>query len=647
MKDNPLEGNSPEKKNSLEQSNSMYYLTNLINDFPGSIYWKDKNGIYLGCSHLMLSLTGFCSSSDIIGKTDEQLWGKENAKIIRNNDKQVMELGYLLTCCETAIIQGEQRFFTSVKMPLKDNNNNIIGIIGNSIDVTDLETAKRKAEEDTQAALANLNTIVDCTPGNLYWKDREGNYLGGNAFMIKAVGLKSKKQLVGKSDYELFGIDKADALRKNDKEVMESGKTMNIEEVVTLPNGKQHFYLAAKMTLRDNQNNVIGIIGNSLDITKIKQMEKELQDAKNKAELANKAKSEFIANMSHDIRTPLTGIIGMTQEMFNVAEDMQPILEHASSDEKIGPQDKYLPLLRSIVDKVQEDSQLLIGATDELLELCNEILETMQLESGHCPEEVESFNLYDLIKHNISLLQPAACHRKLTLSFDIDKQIPTYFSGLRNYLDRTLLNLLSNALKFTEKGFVKIEVRLSDTPNSSYQPGDSLTLEISVEDSGMGIPKDKFETIFEHFSRLTPSYQGLYKGAGLGLYTVKRYIEAMNATIEVDSEVGKGTRFIVTLPLTVSDHSDREKEAPLPKRAKTQVAQSASAASKPKERTMDNLSAAVLVVEDNLLAAKTLQSFLTRLNCASDHAKNGEQALMMVQTNDYDLVLMDVGLGDG
>ena len=116
-------------------------------------------------------------------------------------------------------------------------------------------------------------------------------------------------------------------------------------------------------------------------------------------------------------------------------------------------------------------------------------------------------------------------------------------------------------MKFTEKGFVKIKVNLLSDSHSTYCPGEPLHLQIVVEDSGMGIPEDKFETIFEHFSRLTPAYQGIYKGAGLGLYTVKRYIEAMNATIKVESELGKGTRFIVTLPLTVSDHSDQGKRS--------------------------------------------------------------------------------------
>ncbi len=494
----------------------------------------------------------------------------------------------------------------------------------------------------------NFENLVRYAPGFFYWKDSKGVYQGCNDEFANLAGVESQMQVIGKTDFDLIWKDNAHSYFDIDQKVIKSKNAiLNHQERIPVSNNRVITAITNKVPLFDNENNVIGLLGITTDITEQKKTEAALKVAKEAAETANKAKSEFIANMSHDIRTPLTGIIGMTQEMFHAADDIRPLLEKASVDKSSIPQDNYFTLLKHIVETVQEDSQLLIGATDELLALCNEILETMRLESGHRPEEPESFNLQDLVKRNIALLRPTAVHRKLTLSYDFDKQIPTYFSGLRNYLDRSLLNLLSNALKFTEKGFVKVHVRLVNDTNLSYQTGDSLTLKISVEDSGMGIPKDKFESIFDHFSRLTPSYEGMYKGAGLGLYTVKRYIEAMNATIEVESEVGKGTSFIITLPLQVSDHSDREKEALyLTKPAKSQIMPSAKL-SKYNELAVETIAAIVLVVEDNSLAAKGLQSLLARLNCISDHAENGEQALEMVQRNNYDLVLMDVGLGDG
>ncbi|MBA2655474.1 MAG: response regulator [Tatlockia sp.] len=535
---------------------------------------------------------------------------------------------------------SKQKFIInwSISRYSKDAFNDFFLLIGK--DISELLSYKT-CLQDSRLYLKN---IIENLPQYVYWKDNNLVYQGCNNLVAQYLGLNSPLDIIGKTDSDFnWTKTRVNFLHKIDEIILQRGTTNVVEDAIPKEDGSLNIMLTSKAPLRNDDNEIIGIMGISFDITERKNMEKELHQAKVAAEAANQTKSEFIANMSHDIRTPLTGIIGMTQEMFNVADDIRPLLEQ--EDEKALSNDKYFTLLKHIVNTVQEDSQLLIGATDELLELCNEILETMRLESGQTPEEGESFNLEDLVKRNISLLQPTASHKKLTLSYEIDSQIPTYFSGLRNYLDRTLLNLISNALKFTEKGYVKVKVNLLNDNHSLYRQGDSLNLQIVVEDSGMGIPKDKFETIFEHFSRLTPSYEGIYKGAGLGLYTVKRYIEAMNATIEVDSEVGKGTRFIITLSLTVSDHSDREKEAPTPfKKAKFQVTQSKSIL---KSEHATHVAADVLVVEDDALAAKSLQSILRRLNCGSDHAENGEQALMMVEANDYDLVLMDVGLGKG
>jgi two-component system, OmpR family, aerobic respiration control sensor histidine kinase ArcB len=271
----------------------------------------------------------------------------------------------------------------------------------------------------------------------------------------------------------------------------------------------------------------------------------------------------------------------------------------------------------------------------------------MRLEAGKVTEKPESFDLRELVNHNIELMLSVAHHRQLELICEIDEHIPRYFTGLRNYLDRTLLNLLSNALKFTEKGFVKIKVQLPAEHSTVYHPGDNIELKITVQDTGIGIPEDKFGTIFEHFSRLTPSYQGLYKGAGLGLYIVDRYVKAMGAKIKVESEVGKGTSFIITsLPLTVSDHSDREKSSYRAPKAK--LVPISAKEDKAKEVIKADAIARILIVEDNLIAARSVQSTITRSfsHCACDRAENGKQAVKKAETNHYDFILMDIGLPD-
>ncbi len=501
--------------------------------------------------------------------------------------------------------------------------------------------------------------IIDCMPNNVYWLDRDCITQGCNKNVLDFIGLENLDEFVGityKQMGEVAGWHEGNAAiyQRDDMEVMATGiPKLNIEDPPLYDSeGNSIYYLSSRVPIYDdNHEEIIGVVGISVDITSRKKAEAELQTAKNVAESANKAKSEFIANMSHDIRTPLTGILGLIQEMINTADDTQTSLQQSLFNQNQAIKENYLFLLNQIVEKVQEDGQLLIGAADELLQLLNEILETMRLESGKIAEKPESFNFLDLVQHNIELMLPVARHKKLKLLSKIDESIPVYFSGLRHYLNRTLLNLLSNALKFTESGVVKVNVELLDKGTMTFNLGDKIKLKVSIEDSGIGIPEDKFETIFEHFSRLTPSYQGLYKGAGLGLYTVKRYIEAMKAEIKVESIIGKGTRFIITLPLTVSDHSDREK-APsfyVPKAYKIQASKS-EYPSKEKEKVKKvkkEAAASILIVEDNTLAARAVQSNLNHLNsCVSDIAATGMDAIKMVQEHDYDLVLMDIGLPD-
>ena len=271
-----------------------------------------------------------------------------------------------------------------------------------------------------------------------------------------------------------------------------------------------------------------------------------------------------------------------------------------------------------------------MSATNELLSLCNDILGVVQLESGQNKEISECFHLEHLLSHTTTLLQPVAHDKNLALSYQLDPEIPVFLSGERLKIDRILLNLSSNALKFTKTGYVKIIVRKCRTRTNKITKHDHahLPIEIIVEDSGMGIPKDKQEIIFECFSRLTRSHTGSYKGSGLGLYTVRQYVKQLGGSILVESDVDKGSRFIVTLPLQIG----HKRECP----------------SILKEETIDtDLSkVSALIVEDSEPAAIGLQQQLQNFDCKVDVAKDGRSALQLTQKNAYDIIFMDMGLPD-
>jgi two-component system, OmpR family, aerobic respiration control sensor histidine kinase ArcB len=581
-----------------------------------------------------------CNPSEVIGFSFDSLCSKTSVNCFSKQDWHHFLASKMIKAVPNPL---ESIRLTWLIERVKLNSINYTVMVTN-----DYETKNKQNE------IFQLETLIENMPCNVYWMDSDCRMAGCNQNVLSMLNM-THEQFKGKTYEELSNLCNwpeglAKKLKNDDLHVLKTGNPIFGIEDPPIPQASDTVlnFLTSRVPLSNNEGKVIGVAGISVDITALK-------EAREAAEAANKAKSEFIANMSHDLRLPLTGILGLTEGLIDVADNTLVSLQQAPSTHSREIVAKYQTLLKQLIDVVQEDGQLVLGSADELLQLLNEILETMRLESGKVSEKAESFDLRELVNHNIELMQAVASHRGLELISEIDEHIPRYFGGFRNYLDRTLLNLLSNGLKFTKKGFVKLKVELPAEHNKVYYPGDKVELKITVQDTGIGIPKDKFKTIFEHFSRLTPSYQGIYKGAGLGLYTVNRYIEAMEATIDVESEVGKGTSFIIKTPLTVSDHSDREKSfyrAPKPKTVPMMQPDTADKlrylAAKEDKTEEAVATIKILIVEDNPIAAKSVQGTITRSysHCVCDKVVNGKQAVKKAEENRYDFILMDIGLPD-
>lgn len=451
--------------------------------------------------------------------------------------------------------------------------------------------------------------LLEQLPSRIFWKDLNGVYLGCNRSFATSLGLASPQEIVGKTDYDLPTTkEQSDAFRLDDQEVMTSrNPKLNIEEEQTLPDGRTITLLTNKVPLFNRDNNLVGILGIYSDVTDRKKLEEDIRAAKERAEAASQAKSEFIANMSHDIRTPITGILGLAESFKS----------------------------RANTEEEKEESTLMIGAVKELLNLLNDILDTVRLEAGRYEDSTESFSIREIIGHNHSLLAPALKHKKLEFKTAINiPEDQEVFEGNKAYLDRAILNLISNAIKFTKTGYIKVTA--SFTPEQN--PHGHTQLFIAVEDSGPGIPKDKQSFIFEHFSRLTSSYDGVYKGSGLGLYTVKKYIESMGGKIEVESEEGKGSIFKLTVPVK---HVEKTKN-----KGKLFLNQKERATAVMKSDNKDrNNKPAILLVEDNRLAALAAKQVFERLNCNVSFATSGEEAIDKFQEmSTCDLIMMDIGL---
>lgn len=465
-------------------------------------------------------------------------------------------------------------------------------------------------DTDTQVYLEN---IIELLPYFIFWKDTQSVYLGCNQRFANLVGKKSPQEVIGKTDFDFpWGDGEAELYVQGDRVAMSGNPKVNIEEILVRPDGSQITMLVSKVPLRDKYGNCIGVLGTSTDISDRKRMEQELQIAKEKAEIM-KRKSEFLANMSHDIKTPLSGIIGLSE------------LVSVSSKEETTQQ---------FLKDVQA-----CGKT--LMDFFNHCLELSTLENADVTLIVEKFSLNDLVNEVVTLFKPAINHKGLALTVEYSQELPIHFFGSRAAIYRILQNLIGNAVKFTHQGSIHVSVGLM-APTSIEEK--NLTVNFEVSDTGIGIPIDKQKIIFEKLTRLTPSYQGVYEGNGIGLYLVEKFITALKGNITLESQEGVGSKFFVTLPLQAVDLPTFQNQ--------TIQASSTTDTSDINLQSNGNLSPEgqgiirILLVEDNEIAQKVAKGLLDKIGYQVDIADTGAQAIEIFQKTKYDLVYMDIGLPD-
>lgn len=284
--------------------------------------------------------------------------------------------------------------------------------------------------------------------------------------------------------------------------------------------------------------------------------------------------------------------------------------------------------------RIKEYADNLIASSHALLDLMDEVLDAIKVSSGEIPLLKKKFLLAEIFEHVTNLYVAKAAEKKLALSFTLNPDLPRFVIGDRVRIHRIILELVGNAVNFTDSGQITINACLAK------QERESLILQLTVADTGIGIPKEKQQDIYIQFKRLTPSYQGLYKGAGLGLYIVKQFIDELGGEIYVESEPNKGTIFTCLIPLRIP-LIDNDIGVDALETLKSTLAQKAY------ETNTHFSSSKVLVVEDNFIAQKVAKTLLSKMGCDTDVASNGLAALKLCSEHEYDLIFMDIGLGSG
>lgn len=362
-----------------------------------------------------------------------------------------------------------------------------------------------------------LGEILAIIPGNVYWKDIEGKYLGCNYTVAKILGLSSPSEIIGKTNYDLMDKELADAATEIDKQAFVNKDGISIEEHGIDEAGNPAIYLSTKIPIINKKKYVTGLVGSSVDITHRKKLEEELQAMKIKAEQANDAKTEFLRNMSHDLRTPFNSILNFC---------------------------KFLQKTEPNPERKQYLNYMGISA-QKLLDIINQIVEVIKLEGSQLPIQSEKFNLREILESIKLLMLPELHEEQLEFKILCADEVPAQLIGDPIRVHRIILNLVSNAIRFTEKGKIVLQV------NMMNKHGDHLTLAISVEDTGIGISDDKFDFIFGRFNRVASSYRGAHEGMGMGigLSIVKQYVDELNGKILLESKIGEGSKFTVILEM--------------------------------------------------------------------------------------------------
>ena len=566
------------EKRYISQKNLM---SEILNYLPVNIYMKDENGRYIFINKQGEETINLYDG-EALGKTDYELFPRVQADRSRMIDNQIRSDKKAKTLQEDMFFDGSiHHMYTSKKLIKTADSKELI--LGFSIDITDNINIQKDLEEQKKF----IQQVLDSSPNLIYVKDGNGNYLLVNQSFADIFNTTKEKvinSLPGKSGVH---FDDDELTLSMDKEVVSFQKTIEFEETLTLKNEEPKIFITTKIPIpgKDDKINVLCI---SVDVTAIKNNEKELIKAQ-------RAKEQFLANMSHEIRTPINGIVGMIS-----------LLQSTTLN---GEQQKY-------IDSIQSSSQHLKG-------IISEILDFSLIESGKINIESANFRPEQLFNELAYTFTKIITEKGLKFDYSFDKRIPGILKGDPVRLNQIVSNLLNNALKFTANGYIEMKFLFDGVKN-----GEQI-LKIKVSDSGIGISKEKQETIFESFKQADESISRKYGGTGLGLAICKQLAEIQGGSVSLKSALKKGAEFTVIIPYQLGTEEDV-----------LGIDGSSNNAVHLEQHDFQGLK--VLMAEDNEINTFYAKTVLKKFNCDVDVAENGKIALQKLSENNYQIVLMDL-----
>ncbi|MGR8929801.1 MAG: PAS domain S-box protein [Gammaproteobacteria bacterium] len=581
------------------------FLRNLTNTIPDLVWLKDPEGVYLACNPAFERFFG-SPEKEIVGKTDYDFIDRELADSFRHHDRIAIAAGKPSVNEEwiNYADDGHRALVVTTKTPMYREDGALIGVLGIAHDITE----RKQAEEALRKSSLYARSLIEASLDPLVTISPEGKITDVN---------QATEYVTGRSRTELIGSDFSDYFNDPGKARAVYQKVFTDGFVTDYPLAMRH--LSGRITdvlynaavYRNENGEVEGVCAGARDVTARNRAEAEIQAlnagleqkinqrtaqlkaaneelilTRDAAEAANRAKSTFLANMSHELRTPLNAIIGFSQLLL---------------------QDARIPVQQ------RQNIATISRSGNHLLSLINDVLEISRIEAGRTVMQSESFDLFETIAIIEEMIRLRAENKGLTLSIDKTGSLPRFVKGDANHLRQVLINLLGNAVKYTDQG--RISLRL-------LPQGDHIRFEVA--DTGSGIAEQDLSRIFRAFYQ---TEQGVARGegTGLGLTISQEFVRLMGGSIQVTSELGKGTMFSFSIPLPETD-------APAVLTVKGRVLGLAS----------EQPTVRILVAEDQAENRQLIVTLLENVGFEVFAAKNGQEALHAFQTWKPDFIWMDM-----
>jgi PAS domain S-box-containing protein len=495
---------------SLHRSEALYH--SLVESLPQNVFRKDAQGRFVFVNQIFCRTVGR-RFEEIIGKTDVDLFPPELASKYQRDDLRVMQSGIPYQSVEAhPKADGGRLYVRLIKAPLQNAAGEVIGIQGVFWDITE----RKKIEEQLASERYLLRALMDNVPDRIYFKDTDSRFILCNRALAERLGLKHPDEVIGKTDYDFHPAERAREFHADERHIILTGEPIvNKTEEQTALDGSRIWASVTKVPTHNRAGFLTGIIGVSRDITALKEAEDNLSLARDQALESTRLKSQFLATVSHEVRTPMNGILGMLD----------------------------LLLATGLKPEQHDFAETAHHSAQALMEILNNLLDLSKIEAGRMALEQIPFNLRDVVEDTVQLLAPTAYTKETGLASLVPVSLPTTLLGDPGRLRQILLNLVGNAVKFTEAGGVQVRVSQHEVTAGQRE------LRCEVRDTGVGITPDAREKIFEAFIQADGSTTRRFGGTGLGLSICQQLVGIMGGKIGMESELGRGSTFWFTVPL--------------------------------------------------------------------------------------------------